>query len=146
MINLMVAHKRRRKIVYLYKSRISWIALGVLLVMFVGVGYLSQQIKASQSPKLPSGNDVMAPTIPAGLHAAVLTKTSIKLQWEASTDNFSVSGYHLYRNGDLLSTTADLSATDPHSVSGQAYDYTIDAYDSAGNVSVASSPVHIVTP
>ena len=43
--------------------------------------------------------DAQAPSTPAGLTANATAPNSVNLTWNAATDNISVSGYDLYRNG-----------------------------------------------
>ncbi|NHN28246.1 fibronectin type III domain-containing protein [Paenibacillus agricola] len=81
------------------------------------------------------GGDTQAPTVPAGIAASTLTNESMLLAWTSSTDNVGVSEYGIYTNGILLGT----SNVNSYLVTGLSpnttYNLTINAIDSAGNVS-----------
>ena len=47
----------------------------------------------------PPATDQTPPTQPANLAVGGVTRTSVSLTWNASTDNVGVSGYRLYVNG-----------------------------------------------
>ena len=90
------------------------------------------------SSPVPPPLDVVAPTAPAGITAAVLQRQKqIQVSWLAATDNVGVVGYRVYRNGALVGTVASTSWTD--TLSASTVTYYVKAYDAAGNVS-ASSP------
>lgn len=85
----------------------------------------------------PSSGDTSAPTIPANLTATVVGTTA-NLSWTASTDNTSVTGYRITRNGAVLGTTNDTTFSDSGLAAG-TYTYTVVAFDAAGNTSAASN-------
>jgi hypothetical protein len=85
--------------------------------------------------------DNSAPSIPGNFRSTGNTETTIALAWNASTDNNSVSGYRLTRNG---STIANLSAgtltyNDTNLADGTSFNYTLVALDGAGNTSSAAT-------
>lgn len=87
--------------------------------------------------------DTQAPTAP-NLVKNSQSSSSIELKWSGSTDNFGVAGYYIYRNGAYLNTTSSLSYTDNiSSLPTGNYQYTVKAYDAAGNISTASNPLNI---
>ncbi|HVN04360.1 MAG TPA: hypothetical protein VMT86_08080 [Bryobacteraceae bacterium] len=105
---------------------------------------------------VPAG-DTVPPSIPEGLSATPASATSFSLKWTASTDNVGVAGYYVLRNGILLGSTAQLSPSggppfttvyyqDSGLMAGTSYSYTVEAFDLAGNVSVPSSSVWVMTP
>jgi chitodextrinase len=87
------------------------------------------------------------PTVPAALHSTTVNATSVSLAWTASTDTGGpgLAGYHVYRNGALVGSTAATTYTDNGLTAGTSYSYTVAAYDTAGNVSAQSSPAVSVT-
>lgn len=89
--------------------------------------------------------DVTAPTAPTGLGATATSQSQIALSWTASTDNVGVTGYRIYRNGALQATTAGTSYQDTGLTAGTTYNYTVRAYDAAGNQSVDSLPASATT-
>ncbi len=93
--------------------------------------------------EIAEAGDTEAPTIPAGLTLQVLATEVVQLTWNASNDNTGVTGYNVYRNEALLGTTALTSYTDSTIVQGNTYEYTITAFDAAGNESAPASPVSV---
>lgn len=89
--------------------------------------------------------DNIPPSVPSGLTAEALSATSVRIAWNASTDNIQVAGYNVYRNGVLTSTSALDSYTDNAVVPGINNNYAVAAYDLAGNLSALSSSVNIIT-
>jgi hypothetical protein len=91
------------------------------------------------------GSDFTPPTIPTTLSALAVSQTEIDLSWAASTDNFGVTGYHIYRNGAAIATTQVTHYNDSVLQPDTTYLYSVSAYDAAGNVSAKSSPVSATT-
>ncbi len=92
-----------------------------------------------------TSTDSVPPTAPTGLVASV-KRQQVGLSWQASTDNVDVSGYRVFRNGVLLSTTTGLSLTDTSVSGGLTYSYSVVAYNAAGSVSAASNTVSVTIP
>jgi hypothetical protein len=63
------------------------------------------------------------------------------LAWKADTDNVGVAGYLLYKNNQLLTTTAGLGFNDTTGEPGMLNVYALAAFDAAGNVSPQSAPM-----
>jgi chitodextrinase len=90
--------------------------------------------------------DTTPPSIPTGLTATANSSTEIDLSWTASTDNVGVTGYKIYRNGTQVGTTTSVTAyADTGLVTSTIYNYTVAAYDAAGNVSSQSSSASATT-
>ncbi len=89
--------------------------------------------------------DTSAPSIPTGLHSTAIAATSITLAWTASTDNVAVAGYTVYSTGASLGTSATASYTVSGLTCGTSRSFTVDAYDAAGNRSVASTVFSVST-
>jgi arylsulfatase A-like enzyme len=112
---------------------------------------MEQRLQGLCSP-VPPGfaftYDVLAPSIPTGLAGNAISSTEVDLSWLASTDNFAVTGYTVYRDGVSIGTTdgATLSFVDTGVTSGITYTYTVDAFDAAGNHSAQSAGVQVTTP
>ena len=83
--------------------------------------------------------DTTPPSVPAGLASPAAAATSISLAWTASTDDVAVTGYTVYRDGASVGTTAGASFTASALTCGTSYDFTVDAYDAAGNHSAKSA-------
>ncbi len=89
--------------------------------------------------------DTEAPTTPDGLVASNITETSFTLEWNASTDNVSVTGYDVYKDGSFLGS----STVTTYDVTGLSaaitYDMTIIAKDAANNSSAESASLFVTT-
>jgi hypothetical protein len=93
--------------------------------------------------------DTTAPSVPTGLAASAVSSTQVNLGWSPSSDNTAVTGYDIFRNGTLLTTTSGTGTTytDSSVTASKLYQYTVDARDGAGNVSGQSTPpVPVTTP
>ena len=86
--------------------------------------------------------------MPAILTSGATSSTQVALTWSTSTDNTGVTGYDVYRNGVLLTTSpvTTTSYTDTTASPGATYQYTVSALDGAGNASAQSSPATVTTP
>jgi chitinase len=96
---------------------------------------------ASASLVVPNP-DLVAPTAPTNLRVASTTKQKVTLAWNASTDAVGVTGYRLYRNGVLATTTTSLSYADGRQRAKGATYYVV-AIDKAGNVSLPSNSLTV---
>ena len=86
------------------------------------------------------GDDTEAPSTPTGLVAAA-TRKQVSLSWNGSSDNTGVAGYQVWREGVVIADTADTVFTDQNLADNVQYQYSVDAYDAAYNVSAMSDPV-----
>jgi fibronectin type III domain protein/Big-like domain-containing protein/calcineurin-like phosphoesterase family protein len=94
-----------------------------------------------------AGSDTTPPSQPQGVTATAVSRTQVRVSWQASTDNVGVTAYDIYRNGSLLTTTASVNSHLDQSVQpGTAYSYTVVARDAAGNTSPPSAPAGVTTP
>jgi hypothetical protein len=91
----------------------------------------------------PPPPDSQPPTAPAGLVAAALSTSQIRLTWNPATDNVGVAGYRVYRDGGatpIATVTAGTSYTDGGLAPASTHSYTAAAFDAAGNQSPQSAP------
>jgi chitinase/chitodextrinase len=97
------------------------------------------------TPAPPS--DTQAPTVPTNLAAGTITASSVALSWTASTDNVGIAGYKVYRGTTVIATTTGTATTytDTTAAPATTYQYKVAAYDAAGNVSAATSPITVTT-
>jgi chitinase len=65
------------------------------------------------------------------------TKSKVALSWTVATDNVGVVGYHVYRNGILAATTTARTWSEP--LKRGTTNYTVKAYDAAGNEALVSN-------
>ena len=85
--------------------------------------------------------DKTAPSVPANVAAEPNSTTAMKISWSESTDDTSVAGYTVYRDGIAIGSTLDgLSTYDTSLKPATQYCYSVKAFDEAGNISAASSP------
>ncbi|HZH18502.1 MAG TPA: carbohydrate binding domain-containing protein [Archangium sp.] len=89
--------------------------------------------------------DTTAPSVPTGLTASGTTSSSVALRWTASTDNYGVAGYDVFRNGTQVASVTGTSYTDTGLSPSTTYSYAVRAKDAAGNVSAASTALSVTT-
>ncbi|HEY9897542.1 MAG TPA: S8 family serine peptidase [Pantanalinema sp.] len=92
------------------------------------------------------GGDTQSPSVPTGIKALAASTTQVQLEWNAASDNVGVALYRLYRNGQLIATTASTGYADSGLSPGTGYAYTVEAYDAAGNASGMSNVANVQTP
>lgn len=90
--------------------------------------------------------DTDAPTVPTNLRATNPTDTTVSLAWDASTDSFGVTGYTISNGTVSIATSTSTSTTITGLTPGSSYDFTVRAQDAAGNRSLVSNTVTVVTP
>ncbi len=89
--------------------------------------------------------DTVAPTTPLNLVASETTQNSTYLKWNASTDNFALDGYNVYRNGTLIGTTYTNTYHAKGLTANTTYLFKVQAKDEAGNLSAFSNEVSVTT-
>ncbi|MET1260644.1 fibronectin type III domain-containing protein [Flagellimonas sp. DF-77] len=90
--------------------------------------------------------DSQAPTAPAGLAAGAVTTSTVDLTWTAATDNVGVSGYRVYQdNIEIASNVGGTSFQVTGLTEATAYDFTIRAFDAAGNLGANSNTETVTT-
>jgi chitodextrinase len=96
----------------------------------------------------PSPVDLQAPSMPAGLTATAASSNRVDLSWNPSTDNVGVTGYEIYRDDVLLTSTVGTGTTygDTTVAADTSYTYKVRALDAAGNRSVFGAPATVQTP
>ncbi len=85
--------------------------------------------------------DRTPPSIPENISAAPLTSSSIRLSWNASSDESGINSYRIKRNGVVIATVKPLEFVDTNLLVGAFYNYSIAAIDKLSNVSADSSPI-----
>ena len=98
------------------------------------------------SENLPVTLDVTPPSVPADLQVTQISETQISLAWSASTDNVSVGGYNLFKDGLQIYTGPSTNFTDTEVTAGETHTYTVAAFDSVGNNSAESGPLLVAVP
>ena len=87
-----------------------------------------------------------APGVPTGLAASGTTSSGTTLSWTAPTApaNCSLTGYTVYQNGTVITTTTSTTYNVTDLTAGTQYSFTVAASDSFG-ASAQSSPVSVTT-
>lgn len=98
-----------------------------------------------QSVRNGSYSDTTPPSVPQSFEAIPVSSSEIDLSWAASTDNTSVAGYQVFRNGLQVATTTSLLYADTGLSASTQYSYVVTAFDAAGNISNQSSLVEATT-
>ena len=87
----------------------------------------------------PQGSsDTVAPSAPTNL-TATPGDAQVELSWTASTDNVGVTGYRVYRQGELIASPTATTYTNTGLTNGTLYTYEVTAADAAGNESPPSN-------
>ena len=107
----------------------------------VALGANGVRSEKSNTSKAATDVDAYAPTTPTGLQAVVRADGTVYLTWIASSDNVSVDGYNLYRNGEFIGNTVGTTYNDKNAEPGY-HEYYVEAYDNEGNNSLFSSSVY----
>ena len=102
-------------------------------------------IQTSQTPYIIDPTTFYNPEIPStpvGVRLFKQTADMGALIWERSYDDKGVSGYYIYRNGNLIGERNDSGVSFPQNdlIVGETYTYQVSSYDSDGNQSPKSQP------
>ncbi|WP_053226918.1 LamG-like jellyroll fold domain-containing protein [Solirubrobacter soli] len=85
------------------------------------------------------GPDTTPPTAPTNFAKTGSSPTSISTSWTASTDDRAVTGYRVYRSGNLVTTVTGTSYTFSGLTCGTSYPLGVEAFDAAGNASTRTA-------
>lgn len=89
--------------------------------------------------------DSAPPSIPTNVVTIPVSASVINVSWNASTDNVGVTSYDVYRNSNVIASTANTNYSDTNLSSATTYTYQVTAKDLAGNISQVSSVVSTTT-
>ena len=87
----------------------------------------------STPPATPAGPDTTAPSQPAGLRLSGATQTSMRLDWDAASDNVGVKTYDAFRGSTRIATIARTFYVFNDLTCGTNYTFGVVAEDDAGN-------------
>jgi hypothetical protein len=91
-----------------------------------------------------AAGDTQAPTVPTGLFSTIITTSSFRLNWIASTDDTAVTGYKVFKNGSLYATLGNVTSTDITGQSqGSTATWTVSAFDAVPNESAQSTGLSV---
>lgn len=85
--------------------------------------------------------DITSPSKPKKLVGSRPSPNSITLTWEASTDDVGVVGYDVYRDGQMIGNTKELTFQVDQLEPQKIYKFAVKAKDAAGNYSEFSNSV-----
>ena len=83
--------------------------------------------------------DLLPPSIPSGLATSAITSNSFTLSWSASTDNYSVKSYEVFKDGISVGITTGTSLNITGLLYSTPYSMTVTATDASGNTSDLSA-------
>jgi chitodextrinase len=89
--------------------------------------------------------DTTAPSAATNLTASEITTSSLKVSWNAATDNVGVTEYQLFVDGTQSTTSTATSVMLNDLTKATAYSIYITAKDAAGNTSTASEALKFTT-
>lgn len=89
--------------------------------------------------------DTQSPTTPTQLTAKAIGSDQVALNWSPSADNFSVTGYEIYRNGSPITFVNTNSYTDTSLSPTTRYTYQVSAKDEVDHESGLSNSAAAVT-
>lgn len=92
-----------------------------------------------------TSSDVEIPSVPTNLTATNITTFSVDLSWTASTDNFAVTSYDVFVNGNLYKNTTTTQLTIIGLDSDTDYSLSVLAKDIANNSSAQTAAINIKT-
>ena len=92
------------------------------------------------------GEDLTPPTTPTLLSVVPTAPTQIDINWSVSTDNYSLGGYVLLRDGLPIATTTLTSFIDTGLTPETLYEYEVYAFDNNFNNSTTSNALSTTTP
>ncbi|WP_185731360.1 putative Ig domain-containing protein [Larkinella rosea] len=105
-----------------------------------GDGFMPARPVEKSFNVVSNASDQQPPTVPTSLALSNITQNSMRLTWNASTDNVSVSGYEVYRNNTKIAdVTSGTTYTATGLNSGTEYYFFVRAVDQTGNVSSNSN-------
>jgi chitodextrinase len=122
------------------------VATGTYSTGYTGAGAVYAGAIAAFKAQGASPPDTTPPSEPTSVVATPFYSQEIDLSWGASTDNVSVAGYDIYRNGTIVATTTNLTYNDIGLTASTTYQYNIAAYDPSGNESALSATSTATTP
>jgi|GEM_PF-894323 len=95
-----------------------------------------------------SAPDNVPPNSPVSLRADGVTENSVSLRWDApgtASDGDAAFLYQVYRDGQIINTTANTVFTDVDLLENTSYSYSVYSVDDAGNRSASATTRSIST-
>ncbi|HLP02250.1 MAG TPA: DNRLRE domain-containing protein [Opitutaceae bacterium] len=108
--------------------------------------YAATELRPTLRLRYAAAVDLESPSTPGSFSATPVGAASVGLTWTASNDNVAVTGYRIYRDGALLDSTTGTAFTDSGLPAATTFNYSVVAFDAAGNASPAAGPLTVSTP
>ncbi len=89
--------------------------------------------------------DTEAPSVPVNITATATSSSQINLSWAAAVDNVAVSGYKIFKNDVLLTSSSANSYSATNLSPDSTYSFYVQAYDAVGNISAKTATVSAKT-
>ncbi len=107
----------------------------------------NQKQSAASAALVIKTPDLTPPTTPTNVTLVSKTSTSVTIKWTASTDNVSVAGYDIYRNGIDIGWVGQgiTTFTDSKLLANTTYKYQVVAWDETYDFSALSSSLSVTT-
>nr|WP_299340997.1 fibronectin type III domain-containing protein [Allomuricauda sp.] len=122
-----------------FDGEISYVLIGADMSSYLSV------IETAFSISTPDQSDTQAPT-PAILASTAKSDTTVDLSWSGAMDNVGITGYRIFKDGTLEANLANVSSHQVSGLSGStSYQFTVRAFDAAGNESANSNVLNITT-
>lgn len=96
----------------------------------------SSVASATTSSSITNQNNVSTPSTPTNLGAEVISDTSVRLTWSASTSGGSSINYLVYRNSAKIAETTSTTYTDTTAAASTTYSYQVAAQNAVGTSSL----------
>lgn len=119
--------------------------IGVCVLLFAPLVFLHAQTTDSFTIQTLVGTDTAAPTVPGNFSATPVSTTQINLDWDASSDNFAVTGYQVFRDAVQIATTTLTSYNDTGLTPSTTYTYYVTAFDAVPNISSSTASIATTT-
>ena len=114
--------------------------LGIIILFFLAPLLASAQSGSNSfTVKQLIGNDTTPPSVPSLLSAIPIAQTQIDISWSASTDNYILSGYKVFRDTIQIATTTLTTYSDSSLTASTTYSYFVQAFDISFNISTSSN-------
>lgn len=118
---------------------------GVLLLCLLLPSVSAYAVSSTYRVRTFIGSDTNPPTVPTNLTATPIAISQIDLAWDPSTDDFELTGYHVWRDGVQIGTTTATVYADIGLTASTTYTYYVTAYDHMANESASSTEVSTTT-
>ena len=115
-----------------------------------GAEYKTREAGLASAPRLVltlAKDDVAPPSAPGSPTATNISPTQVDLSWAAATDDSTVAGYRVIRNGAVIATVNDgTDYSDTTVRAATAYTYAVRAFDTSGKTGPDSDAAVVTTP